>query len=393
MNKALIVTRVSGFVPQFEMNHVKILQQMGFEVHYAANFDTIVYGTDNRRLEGTGIVCHHINFCRSPFSGEVRESYRKLKELMVEEGFDLIHCHMPMTGVVTRLAAQAVRRLTKRQVPVLYTAHGFHFYTGAPLKNWIYYLPERFLARYTDRLITMNEEDFGRAKGFAIRGKAEKIPGVGIRLDDEVYSMSGTEDKEAYCEIRKHMRDELGISGDEYVLLSVGELTVRKNHREVLQVLVDYPDLPVRYVVCGSGPLEEELTSFVTVHHLQDKVIFTGYCTKIKEMLWAADCFIFPSYQEGLPMAMMEAMRGGLPVVARKIRGNVDLIEDGKGGILLENPTTQAYYEAISKLVAEPMIGQEMGRWNQKQIRHFSVEHVTEQMQHVYHEVWEESKK
>ena len=136
--KALIVTRVSGFLPQFESNNVKILQEMGFEVHYAANFNTVVYGKDNHRLDGMGVIRHQIDFERSPFSPGVRKAYCQLKQLMEQESFDLIHCHMPMSGVVARMAAQAVRKETGRKVPVLYTAHGLHFYTGAPLKNWIY---------------------------------------------------------------------------------------------------------------------------------------------------------------------------------------------------------------------------------------------------------------
>lgn len=125
--KALIVTRVSGFLPQFEANNVKILQEMGFEVHYAANFNTVVYGKDNHRLDGMDLTCHQIDFERSPFSPGVRKAYRQLKKLLEQENFDLIHCHMPMSGVVARLAAQAVRRKTGRKVPVLYTAHGLHF--------------------------------------------------------------------------------------------------------------------------------------------------------------------------------------------------------------------------------------------------------------------------
>ncbi len=389
MKKALIVTRVSGFVPQFEMNHVRLLQQMGFEVHYAANFDTIVYGKDNSRLDGTGIVCHHIGFCRSPFSKEVVASYRSLKQLMKEESFDLIHCHMPMTGVLTRIAAQALRRETGREIPVMYTAHGFHFYTGAPLKNWIYYLPERFLARYTDRLVTMNKEDYGRACGFKVRGKAEKIPGVGIVLEDMVPLEKDTKREE----IRKKARAELGVAAEEYLLISVGELTSRKNHREVLQMLAEKRMPGVRYMICGSGPLEEELTTFVKEHGLEQQVILTGYCSEVDRMLKAADCFVFPSFQEGLPMAVMEAMRAGLPVIGRKIRGNTDLIEDGKGGILLEKATADEYQQAITRLQKSEGASRQMGQWNQKQISNFSVEQVTTQMKRIYEEVMEESTK
>lgn len=144
---------MSGFIPQFGMNNVKILQEMGYEVHYAANFNTIVYGNDNSRLDGTGIIRHQVDFERSPFSKNVKISCKQLEELITDENFDLIHCHMPMSGVVARIAAQRVRKKTGRNVPVLYTAHGLHFYTGAPFKNWIYYPIERIsgkIYRQTD---------------------------------------------------------------------------------------------------------------------------------------------------------------------------------------------------------------------------------------------------
>lgn len=389
--KALIVTRVSGFVPQFEMNHVRLLQQMGYEVHYAANFDTVVYGEDNSRLEGTGVICHHIPFCRSPFSLQVISSYRQLRQLIQTGGFDLIHCHMPMTGVVTRLAAQSVRRKSKRRVPVLYTAHGFHFYHGAPLKNWIYFVPERWLARYTDCLITMNEEDFGRACKFPVRGKVEKIPGVGIDPRDgdggHTQPEEGGSAKGDYKELRREIRRKLEVPDTDYVLISVGELTARKNHKQILNMLCEWNDSTLKYVICGTGPLQEELTAFVSEKRLEDRVIFAGYCKNVDDMLASADCFVFPSVQEGLPMAVMEAMRAGLPVVAKKIRGNVDLIEDGKGGILVQNGYVGEYRDAIRRLKEDNGLSRKMGEWNKERIRDFSLAKVVNKMEEIYQNV------
>lgn len=376
--KALIVTRVSGFVPQFEMNHVRILQQMGYEVHYAANFDVVVYGEDNSRLEGTGIVCHHIDFCRSPFSPEVLSSYRQLKQLILTEQFDLIHCHMPMTGVITRMAAQAVRRRTKRKTPVIYTAHGFHFYSGAPLKNWIYYLPERWLARYTDCLITMNEEDYERARTFPVRGSAWKIPGVGIELGED------KETDEDRAEIRHRVRAELGISETDFVIISVGELNENKNHIQILRMLTQPFEFSLKYIICGVGGLQEQLMEFVKKNHLESQVIFTGYRSDIDDILAASDLFVFPSLREGLSVAVMEAMRAGLPVVANKIRGNVDLIEEGKGGMLLENGCKENYINAICQMKENPCLAEKMGKYNKLRIRDFSSDSVKVQMEEIY---------
>ena len=384
MKKALIVTRVSGFVPQFEMNNVKILQHFGYEVHYAANFDTVVYGPDNSRLDGTGIVCHHIPFSRSPFSPAVRSSYRTLKQLMLDESFDLIHCHMPMTGVITRIAAQSVRRKKKRHVPVLYTTHGFHFYTGAPLQNWLYYLPERWLARCTDCLITINEEDYQRACTFPVRGRVEKISGVGIELPAEKSAPSDPATDGERQTIRHRIRQEFGFRDTDFVLVSVGELNANKNHIQILRMLAACRDPALKYIICGTGNLMEELKQFAADQDLDAQVAFAGYRSDVEQILTASDLFLFPSLREGLSVAVMEAMRAGLPVVAKQIRGNVDLIENEKGGVLVEKGETAEYAEAIRYIREHGELAREMGQWNRERIRLFSTERTTEQMRNIY---------
>lgn len=379
MKKALLVTRVSGFVPQFEMNNVKILQQLGYEVHYAANFNVVAYGNDNDRLKGTGIICHHIPFCRSPFSPSVRKTYRQLKDLMQNESFDLIHCHMPMTGVIARMAAQAVRRNKKRAATVLYTTHGFHFYSGAPLVNWIYYLPERWLAHYTDCLITMNEEDFCRARSFSVRGQVEKISGVGIRVEQPMYGKD-----------RQWM--ELGIRNEDFLMVSVGELNKNKNHIQILRALVQCKDMSIKYVLCGQGDMLEELKEFVKENGLEAQVVFAGYRSDVPHILASSDLFVFPSLREGLPVAVMEAMNMGLPIVAKRIRGNTDLIEQGKGGILVERGEPSEYAEAILKMKREPELAGEMGQWNQKRVQQFAASHVKEQMRDIYERITRQCK-
>lgn len=371
--KALIVTRVSGFVPQFEMNNVKILQEKGYEIHYAANFDQVVYGKDNSRLMGTGIIRHHIPFGRSPFSRDVWRCYKALKQLMLEESFDLIHCHMPMTGILTRKAAEKAKKLTGRNVPVLYTAHGFHFYSGAPLGHWMYYLAERHYARYTDKLILINEEDYERGRKFPLRGTVEYIPGIGMRPLPE-------------ADPDYQMRREYGIPEENKVVVSVGELTERKNHEVMIRAMDRFRRDPVTYLLCGTGPLEEKLHSMVKEMHLEEKVIFAGYCDHVADVLRQADLFAFPSKQEGLPVAMMEAMQAGLPVLALDIRGNHDLIKDGEGGFLFYENQSADYARGIHYFMKYPQDAQRMGGWNKDRVKQFSLEIVERKMRQIYAE-------
>lgn len=371
--KALIVTRVSGFVPQFEMNNVKILKEMGYEIHYAANFDVVVYGKDNARLMGTGIHRHHIPFGRSPFSRDVRTCCKALTKLMLEEKFDLIHCHMPMSGVLARKAAKKVEKMTGRHVPVVYTAHGFHFYSGAPLGNWKYYLAERHYARYTDWLVVINEEDYRRAEKFPVRGKVEYVPGVGMKPmppENPEYDM----------------RAEFGIPAENKVVVSVGELTEGKNNEVILRAMDRFRREPVTYLICGTGERNERLRRLAKDMFLEDKVVFAGYCDHVPDVLRQADIFAFPSTREGLPVAMMEAMQAGLPVLALDIRGSHDLIEDGEGGFLFYENEVEDFVRGISFFMKYPEEAKRMGEWNQERVKDFSIDIVEEKMRRIYAE-------
>ena len=383
--KALIVTRVSGFLPQFEANNVKILQEMGFEVHYAANFNTVVYGKDNHRLDGMGLICHQIDFERSPFSNGVRKAYHQLKELMEQEAFDLIHCHMPMSGVVTRMAAQAVRKKSGRKVPVLYTAHGLHFYEGAPLKNWIYYPVERYLSRFTDRLILINEEDYQRAKKFPVRGKVYRIHGVGIDCEQLL--------KKAEQNVDQDSKTEQSSWKEKVTLLTVGELAPGKNHKVVLDALAKLSDPDIGYYICGEGQCMEALRQRVRELKLEKQVHFLGYRTDVVSLLKKADIFVFPSLREGMPVAVMEAMALACPVVAYDIRGCRELIVDQKGGILLQDKSIEALTQAIQELANDPSERKRFGVFNQEKVKEYSDTVVKEERKRIYKEVLREAER
>lgn len=367
--KALIVTTVSGFVPQFEMQNVELLQSMGFEVHYATNYHNPVYTDNNDRLVGTNIVKHQVDFVRSPFQVfQNIKAYKQLSKLMKRTKFDIVHCHTPMGSVLARLAA--LRTNTK---PVLYTAHGFHFYKGAPIINWLLFYPvEKYLAKYTDSLITLNDEDYKNAKRFSLRHNNEvyKINGIGVPIDTYLNDQV-TEKNE------KHP----------FTLINVGELSKRKNQIILLKALAKLKDPTVKVIICGSGNKLEELKKIANKLGIQSQLDFKGYCTNIKEQLRRADCFVFPSLQEGLPVALMEAMSAGLPVICSDVRGNRDLIKNGEGGYLVAPKDVQGYAEAIKKLKMSNDLCIRMGKVNQLNVKNYSDFVVREQMKSIYQKV------
>ena len=230
--------------------------------------------------------------------------------------YDIMHCNTPSGGMVGRICAHQMKT-----PKVIYMAHGFHFWKGAPLKNWLLYYPvERFLAHFTDRLITINHEDYARAQRFHFKkgGKAVYIPGVGI--DPKKYAPD--------TEKRANKRQELGILDGETMLLSVGEVNQNKNHKVVIEALAKWQRKDIRYVICGIGPMEAELKKLVETLGLAAQVTFAGYRTDIGDYYQAADVFVISSYREGLPVAPMEAMTACIPCVASRIRGSVDLLAD-----------------------------------------------------------------
>ena len=373
--KALLVTTVSGFVPQFEMSNVAILKELGYEIHYASNFNNPSYGTDNRRLEGTGIICHQVDFERSPFNKKNWQAYKQLIKIMKDENIDLVHCHTPMGAVLARLAAKKCGIKD-----VLYTAHGFHFFKGASIKNWLIYYPvERFLSGYTDTQVCINMEDFYNAKKFKARN-VEYIAGVGI-------DTKGIKEKSNITSGEKEeLRKELKLADTDRVLITAGEMIERKNQKFLLEVVkkIKEKESSVKLIVCGHGRLENSLKLKTKELSIEDSVIFTGYRTDIYRILGLSEVFLFSSLQEGLPVAVMEAMAVGLPVVCSKVRGNADLVDNEKGGYVLEQFDVNIWSDLIYSLLMDKNRLKSFGEYNIDRIKEYDKSNVEKEMRRIY---------
>jgi glycosyltransferase involved in cell wall biosynthesis len=317
-NSFLIVAHYSRFLVQFELSNLHILQDMGYEVHYATNYlNEDMYDDALETIRNIGVIVHQIDFVRSPYNIPANlKAYRQLKRLMKSEKYCGVHCHTPMAGALARLAANATN--TK---PVLYTAHGFHFYNGAPLKDHlIYETAERFLARYTDAQITINKEDYAAAQTFKLHGRAHYVPGVGI----DVGAVKNIKID------RAEKRRELGVPENAFLFVSVGELIPRKNQTLAIEAFALAKVEESYFLICGTGVLKGKLEKQVETLRLQGKVRLAGFRSDVYEILQCADAFVLPSLQEGLPVALMEAMAAGLPCIASNIRGNADLMPESK---------------------------------------------------------------
>ena len=372
MKKVLYVaTVVKTHIMEFHIPYLKMLKEKGWKTAVAARND---YENPSDCVIPFCDTYYDIPFERNPFKLGNIKAYKKLKKVINEGNYDIIHCHTPVGAFLTRLAAVDAR---KKGTKVFYTAHGFHFYKGAPLINWLLFYPaERLLSHMTDVLITINKEDYDRAKSFKAN-KVVYVPGVGIDINK--FGTSLIE--------RNKKRAEIGLNHDVFIILSVGELSVRKNHTVVLDALGELKKRgklgDIQYVICGYGDLYAELKRKVSLLDLEDHVHFLGYRSDVSEICNAADLFVFMSLQESLPVALMEAMACGLPTICSDIRGNTDLIKSDINGKIVEN-TASAVADAIIRLKEDELLRLRYAQKARSTIKHFDLISVEAIMRDIY---------
>lgn len=375
MKKLLFISNIAGNkgIDNFALANVVTAKKMRLEFHTAINYSSVSPEILDRDSKKYGVWLHHINFSRNPFSFSNFRAYKELVKLIEREGIDYIHCNTPIGGVLGRLVGKKCK--VKK---VIYQAHGFHFWKGAPLKNWLIYYPvEKWLAHYTDALITINKEDFERAQRFKLKniGKVYYVPGVGIELSQ--YELPEN--------TREKKRKELGLKETDVALISMGDLIERKNYTVAIEAIAKADNANLQYYICGIGPEEEKLRKQAEHLGVKEQIHFLGFRTDIKELLKAADIFLFTSKQEGLARSLMEAMASGLPCVASRIRGNTDLLEGTRCGYLCSG--VAEYTEAITRIVQEKNLKQYSIECR-KRIENFDMDSVIKSLKSVYKQVY-----
>ena len=372
LKKILITATVQSHICQFHKPLVQMLREQGdVEIHVAAR--------DNLR-EKNGLKLDFadrvfdVPFDRSPFSARNIKAYRELKKIIDENCYDYIHCNTPVGGLLTRAAA---RKSRSRGTKVLYTAHGFHFYKGAPRKNWLIYYPiERFAARWTDALITINAEDHALARE-RFGCPVFEIHGVGVSAE-RYYP--------ATPERQGLLREKLGFLPEERLILCVGELLPNKNQQMAIaamqQVVRQFPD--ARLLLAGNGPQKETLEEQVRSCGLEKHVVLLGYCTNLEEYQQIAEIAISCSRREGLPLNIIEAMLSRNPVVATHNRGNDELVRDGETGYLVQVGDVDALAQRLCTLLASPELADQMGRQGLVLATGYTAPVVQEELKEIY---------
>ena len=302
-------------------------------------------------------------------------AYDNLNKVIRENNVEVIHCNTPVGGMVGRFCGK--KNKVKK---IIYTAHGFHFYKGAPLFNrTVLKWAERIMAHWTDAIITMNQEDYEAAKKFKLRkgGKVYFVNGVGITLKDF----------EGLSHLRQQKREEMGVKDEDIVLISMGDLVPRKNYGAAIRAIAKANDPRLQYMICGRGPELENLQALAKELGVENQIHFLGFRTDVKELLTGADIFLFTTRQEGLPRSMMEAMASGLPCVSSRIRGNVDLIEEGVNGYTCLTDDVDGYAAAIAKIATDSELREKMRQNNLEKIKNYDITVVEKQIREIYADV------
>lgn len=368
--KVLFCATVVSHLTAFHLPYIRWFKEQGWEVHAATHGESSVPDVDHQ---------FNISIQRSPFKLDNLRAYIELRKIIRENKYDIIHCHTPMGGVLTRLAACKARR---HGTKVIYTAHGFHFFTGASLINWLIYYPiEKVLSRYTDCLITMNQEDYTRALRRHFKAKTVTyVHGVGI--DFNKYKPVSLDEK---CQLRSEYK----IGQEEFVLIYAAELSKRKNQGLLLEVVQQLKEhIPnLHLLLAGQGELEEHYKKMTFEMGLSDIVTFLGHRKDMDRIYALADIAVSSSTQEGLPVNIMEAIVSGLPVVATNVRGNRDLVEEGVHGFLVGLDDQNTFVKRVLELYSSPQLCEEISKRRDRLTEKYSISEVLNEVTPIYLEL------
>ena len=368
--RIMFIATTDNMIWQFLIPHIKDLE------NYGAKVDCFCAKTGfwfDELREEYKLNMIEIPFERSPFKLKNLKAYKLLKKYQIENSYNLIYCQQPVGGMIGRLIGK------KFYIPVIYTAHGFFFFkNNNPLKNLIFKTAEKYLSKYTNVLLTMSSEDFQAIKDWKVKYKY-KINGIGF--DNTKYDLTPFD--------KTKFKQEFNIEEGNKVIVTVAEFIKRKNYPAMIKsfaiVKRQFPN--VKYIVCGTGKLENKMKSLVRKLNLEDSVIFAGYRKDINKIMQISDLMLLLSKQEGLTMAIMEAMYYSLPVVTSNVRGNRDLIDDSLGGKLVNYKNIGEVASSVLEILDNEDLKQKMGEYNHIKVKKYEIDVVREQLKRVYEEV------
>lgn len=369
MNKKKILYTANTYNHLYlcHLPYLKWLNENNFIVHTATR--------NNKKLPFINKI-YSISVSRSPFRFGNLKAIWDLKKIIKKEKYDLIHTNTPMGAVVTRLAARSYRK--KGKLKIIYTAHGFHFFKGCPIINYVLFYPiEKILSKCTDLIITMNMEDYEFAKKH-FKTKIRYIPGIGFNKDKLGETLS--------LEEKKCLKKQLGINCNDYIITYVAEISKRKRQKYLIKALSKMDLKNITVLLIGDNNNGQMVTKLINKNNLEDKIKMIGFQDNINKYLEITDLVVSVSKQEGLPLNIMEAMYKEKPIIVSNCRGNRDLIINNKNGIVVSLNNQEELIKAILLLKNNNKLSDKL-RKGSKDIDKYSIDNVLPIMIKIYKEM------
>lgn len=368
MKKILFVATIFKHFRAFHLPYIEWFKQQGWQVDAMANGDDPLEEAHHS---------YNVPVSRSPYSLSNVKAIRQAKDIINREKYDIVYCHTAMGAVLARLAAKEARN--KYGTKVIYVAHGFHFFKGGPKRSWLMYYPmEKYLSKYTDAIVTINEEDYQLVKNKGFRNTdTYKIPGIGINTS----RLFETNDA-----IRKELREQYGYAENAFLLIYIAEYIERKNHKFIIgsvgELSRQIPTLKVLFA--GRGRLMETMMEYAKQKGVDSYIDFLGFRKDIGQLIALSDIGISASKQEGLGLNLAEEMFAGLPVVATVDRGHKEIVKEGYNGFMYAQLDHSGFEKTVYKLYQEPELRKKMGENAKEYIQKFSLSNALASLTEIY---------
>jgi glycosyltransferase involved in cell wall biosynthesis len=367
MDKILYVSTISNTIESFMVPHINMLLDQGYKIDIACNEKK--NRELNKELKEKGVKFFQIDFQRQIFNLKNYKAYKDIKSLIKRNDYDIVHTHTPIASAITRLACKNLK-----DVKIMYTAHGFHFFKGGSLKNWIFFPVEYWLSKYTDMIITINKEDYNLANNYFKSRYIEFTHGVGFEVDKFTKTRAD----------KNKILKKLNIPSKSFIILSVGLLEDRKNHETIIRAIKQLEDEEVYYLIAGEGHLKNKLNNLLKKLNLSKQVRLLGFRDDIPELCQISDLFAFPSKREGLGIAALEAMASGLPVLTSNVQGIKDYSIDGKTGFTYKYDDVAGFADGIKKIKNDKKLRERLKNNALKSVQKYDISNALQELKKLY---------
>lgn len=362
MKKILFAASTLSHIENFHIPYLKYFKDNDFEVH--------IMGKENNKLPIPYVdKVFPINFEKNMFSFKNFISAFKISKLIKKEKYSTISTHTILASFFTRLG---IMLSLKKHPLVINTVHGYLFDENSDfIKKVIMILAEKFVRPVTDTILVMNSTDYEIAKKYNLYKKnLYSIDGMGINASKFPFS---TEENKSY------LREKYNIPKDDFLLIYVAEFSKRKNQQfliDSIKILISEGYNNVKLLLLGDGVLLDDMKQYSKTLGIEDNIIFKGYIKEVCNYYQISDICVSSSRIEGLPFNIMEAMSTGLPIIASKIKGHIDLVDHESNGFLYNFDDIDSFCNYVKMLYSDRSLLTSMGISSNELSKNYTLESV-----------------